>query len=261
MPAMFSNSTIICLLALGAAVFSISAPSALADTPPEAIHYQLGSQVSEQVLVEDKDRNSRALRELITEQGKKLNIVMIFGGGGMGYEKTDKIGGLWCPDSFEDMHILRSLVARYKDQIGFFPIAVPPVFHSRRMGFAENVFLQADTQSNAYQEAVAAFIDSTEDAFKAGTIPLQPWYDTDFNLLVSRDLVQQRPESKQQIWHGAFRSATETQHYGVPNMWLLDAEGRVVAEPFRGNVYHPHGDEITINYSLKDVIEAIRQAF
>jgi hypothetical protein len=60
-----------------------------------------------------------------------------------------------------------------------------------------------------------------------------------------------------QPWFGAFRASGETQFYGVPSYWLLADDGTVLAAPFRGNVYHPHGGEMRINYTLAEVDAAL----
>ena len=220
-------------------------------------HYQLDSVISEQVTVTDKTGAELSLQKLVADSGAKLSVVFIFGGGGMGHQRADKNGGLWCPDSYEDMHILRSLHNHYKGKLAIIPIAVPPVFHSELLGYTKGLFFR-DKANPDYQKALMSFIDSTQTAFKQGTIPVQPFYDNDFNLLISRQHSEQRSKvTPIKPWHGAFRAENETQHYGVPNLWLLDASGKVIAEPFRGNIYRPHGGAISINYTLKAVVDVI----
>ena len=177
----------------------------------------------------------------------------------MGSASTNATGGIWCPDSFEDLHILRTLHDTYQDKVGFVPIACPPAFHSRQMGYAERAFLDFSDQSDVYKKALDAFVNSTQHAFEAGTIPLQPYYDPRFRLLMSTEVQQSLSPEYGQIpaWQGAFRAARETQSYGVPNFWLVDRQSVVLTKPFRGNVYHPHGGKININYSLPDMIAAI----
>jgi len=241
-------------------VYLLLSASSHAYAQQRYLQYAAGSQIAESVVVENSHGKPESLRQLIADQGKSVYVVFIFGGGGMGYSKADKTGGLWCPDSFEDMHILRSLAGRYKDQVGIVPVAVPPVYHAKMMGFPERVFLDAGLDNDTRTAAKTAFLESTEKSFAGGTIPVQPFYDMDFNFLISAEQIELRNENyPAQNWHGAFRAANETQHYGVPNLWLLDADGKVLHEPFRGNIYHPHGTEIVINYTLQDVIDAIVQ--
>jgi hypothetical protein len=61
-------------------------------------------------------------------------------------------------------------------------------------------------------------------------------------------------------WYGAFRAVDEAQFYGVPSFWLVDDSGKVLAAPFRGNVYHPHGADVRINYTYNDVDAALQRA-
>ncbi len=222
----------------------------------EQINYAAGSVISDKVTVFNADDEPQSLRDVIAEHGNKVNVVFIFGGGGLGHALTQKTGGLWCPDSFEDMHILRSLKAAYGEDIGIFPIAVPPAHHTAQLGMAQNAFLNQEFESREYQTAVSAFIDSTQAAVASGVIPAPVFYDSQYNLIVSPQDLEQR--DIRQAWHGAFRSASEKQTYGVPALWLLDRDGRVLAAPFRGNIYHPHGGDIVINYTLPDVVEAIK---
>jgi hypothetical protein len=220
-------------------------------------HYQLGSQISEQVTVADKAGTELSLQNIIAGSGSELSAVFVFGGGGMGHQRAEKNGGLWCPDSYEDLHILRSLHNHYKGKVAVIPIAVPPVFHSRSLGYEEDLFFKGRANPG-YQKALMAFIDSTQAALKQGTIPVQPFYDNDFNFLISSKYSELRKKIiPVENWHGAFRAENETQHYGVPNLWLVDSTGKIIAEPFRGNIYRPHGGDITINYTLKEVVEEI----
>jgi hypothetical protein len=220
-------------------------------------HYQRDSYISEQVTVSDEIGTELSLQKLIADSGAELSVVFIFGGGALGHERAKKSGGLWCPDSYEDMHILRSLHNYYDDRVAIIPIAVPPVYHSELLGYKKGVFFTGNATPE-YQKALRSFVDSTQSSFQQGTIPVQPFYDNGFNLLISQQQSSLRDKLiPAKIWHGAFRAENEQQHYGVPNLWLVDANGKVVADPFRGNVYRSHGDGITINYTLKKVIEVI----
>ena len=217
--------------------------------------YDAGSQIGQQVSVLNDQGDSLSLRQIIQERGKAVNIVFIFGGGAMGHEKGKDRGGLWCPDSYEELHIIRSLKSAYAKQVGFFPIAVPPAHHTQYLGSSKGIFLQSDRGGEEYQTAVSGFIDSTQEAVTAGTIPYQTFYDAGYNFMVSEQVLASR-ESRQD-WHGAFRAANEAQTYGVPSIWIVDDEGRVLQPPFRGNIYHDHGEGILINYTLSDVVRAL----
>lgn len=248
MPSLAYTYKLIVMLALAVAFQSIANSQE---------HYQLESRISAQIMVSDKTGKELSLQRLIEGSGAELSVVYIFGGGGMGHERAAKNGGLWCPDSYEDMHIVRSLHNHYKGKIGIIPVAVPPVFHSELLGYEKGLFF-TDKATLDYQKALMSFVDSTQESFKQGTIPVQPFYDNDFNLLISQQQSRLRNElMSTKKWHGAFRAKNETQHYGVPSLWLVDSTGKIIAEPFRGNVYRPHGGDITISYTLKDVVAAI----
>ena len=226
----------------------------------EREHYEQGSEVSELASLYDQSGQKVNFRALLAESAKPVNVVFLFGGGAMGFDKARKTGGLWCPDSYEDSHIVRSLAKQYKGKVGFFPVAIPPVFHSKHMGFSERVFLDQAVKDVDFTKARKSFIESTQAAVERGVIPVQPYYDLDFDLLISEKAINERAsDDYEQSWHGTFRAADESQRYGVPNIWLVDNEGRVLAQPFRGNVYQPHGGDFEINYTLKDVSEAIKK--
>ena len=223
-------------------------------------HYRKGSIISEQVVILDAQGLPHHLRDLLRVPGKKLNILFVFGGGAMGSSRST--GGIWCPDSFEDLHIYRTLLDNYGDRVGFIAVACPPVFHSKSMGFVDRVFLDYPPEAVNFKAALAAFISSTLTAVETGIIPHQPYFDPRFRMLMSPQEQESLPVAYGSIpsWQGAFRAADETQSYGVPNFWMLGAQGEVLVEPFRGNVYHPHGGTLKINYSLSDIRSAIELA-
>ncbi|NND82273.1 MAG: hypothetical protein HKN50_07585 [Gammaproteobacteria bacterium] len=221
-------------------------------------HYGSGSRIASQVVVQDRAGNPHGLTQLLARSSHNLNVIFIFGGGGLGHENTTETGGLWCPDSYADSKILRALVEKYQNRVGFISVAVPPVYHSQRLGYPERVFLDTTEHAVQYQKAKQAFIDSTEAAVANGTLPLAPYYDLDFNFLITQPQSELRRASyPQQAWHGAFRAADETQHYGVPNFWLVDNSGFIVVQPFRGNVYHGDSSNLKLEYALEDVTTAI----
>lgn len=231
--------------------------SGLAPAGPANKHYQQGSQIDIGVELIDIDGQAVGLLDLLKRGGKDINVVYIFGGGAMGRAKSP--GGIWCPDSFEDLHILRSLVSRYSSQVNFIPIGVPAVYHTKSLGFSERALLDYPIDSEAYREAESAYIDSTQLAFNNGIIPVQPYFDPRFRLVMSTHTQESLSDAYGAIprWQGAFRAENETQHYGVPHFWILDKSGKVLTQPFRGNVYHPHGSAVNINYTLNDMVSVI----
>ncbi len=221
-------------------------------------HYGPGDIISQEVFLSDEAGTQASLRALLAEHPGQPTVLFIFGGGDMGFGMP---GHLWCPDSFEDTHILRTLVGKYQDQgVNFIAVASAPVYHSQVMGFPARVFLDAAEDSSDYQGAAQAFIDSTLASMTSGILPIKPYFDLRLQLMLSRadNLLPGPGFGALQDWHGAFRAEDESQFYGVPSFWILSSEGEVLSEPFRGNIYHPHGGEVRINYSYADIDASLR---
>ncbi len=226
----------------------------------EKNHYQQGAIIHADITVQDQSGAQHHLLNLIQSQEKPLSVIYIFGGGAMGAKSITR--GIWCQDSYEDLHILRTLVDNYSDQVGFIAIAEPPVFHTRQMGFKDRALLDYAHDSKSYLDAYQAFVESNHAAVKKGLIPIEPYLDMGFRLLMSERQQASLNESYGSVaeWQGFFRAPNENQTYGVPAFWIVDENGEVVEPPFRGNVYHPHGDDVmNLNYSLKDIAVAINK--
>jgi hypothetical protein len=223
-------------------------------------HYGKGAVIDPAITVADATGSSVSLSSVLAEQPDALHVLFIFGGGDMGGGMP---GHLWCADSFEDTHILRTLHGKYAAKgVRFIPVAVPPAYHSQMLGQPARVFLDAAADSPELATARQAFIDSTLAAQAAGMLPEQPWFDLHLNLMLNRSeglLPATLSSAALPGWQGAFRAAGETQFYGVPSFWILSADGRVLHEPFRGNVYHPHGGSVQINYTFADLDAALQQ--
>ncbi|MEH6583333.1 MAG: hypothetical protein V7754_15440 [Halioglobus sp.] len=232
------------------------ARSALAN---RAIHYQKGDTISPEVFVLDKNQRQHTLLSLMRDKpGVEVTLLFLFGGGDMGKGRP---GGFWCQDSFNDMHILRTLAARYQDlPVGIIPVSCAPVYSTQYLGFEKRVFLDSPAGSAEYQAAASAFIRSTQAAVDSGIIPMEPWYDLRLRTVMSRAPKKMPAQAAGPVypWQGGFRAENEIQNYGVPNFWLLDPAGKVLSDPFMGNVYHPHGGSVEINYTLSDIDTTIQ---
>lgn len=221
-------------------------------------NYSRGDSISPEAFVLDSEQRRHTLVSLLLgNQDTRVNLLFIFGGGDMGGGRP---GGIWCGDSFNDMHILRTLAGRYrKGPVGIIPVACAPVYSTQFLDFPKRVFLDYPEESAEFQEAAKAFIDSTQAAVEAGIIPMQPWYDLRLRTMMSR-APEQMPSGNTgntYSWQGSFRAADETQNYGVTNFWVLSPDGVVLTDPFRGNIYHPHSGPVQINYTLSDIESAI----
>lgn len=222
------------------------------------LYYGKGDLIDPAISINDVSGSSVSLRSILAEHPQDLHVVFIFGGGDLG---SGMPGHLWCPDSFEDTHILRALHDQYADEgVHFIPVAVPPVYHSQVLGQPARVFLDAEVGSEPLVAARQAFIDSTMAARAAGILPVEPWFDLRMGLMLNRaeGMLPGAAYGEIGSWQGAFRAADETQFYGVPGFWILSGEGWVLAEPFRGNIYHPHGGNLDIRYTLADVDAALQ---
>lgn len=233
-----------------AALLSCAWHVAVAQQP---LHMASGSVIPREVFVSDAQGSAASLRSLLESQPGNINVVFIFGGGDMGSKLP---GRLWCQDSFEDTHILRTLVGKYAGKpVGFVAIASAPVYHSGALGAKNRVFLDAADDSDDFRQARASFVASTQASRDAGILPVQPWFDDRLRLMLNTAGRVQPGAGygSRQAWFGAFRAEGEKQFYGVPSFWLVADDGTVLAEPFRGNVYHPHGAQVQIRYTLADV--------
>jgi hypothetical protein len=221
--------------------------------------YERGDVISPNVFVSDSSGSEVSLRSLLQASGSRINVLYIFGGGDLG---NDSPGHLWCPDSFEDMHILRTLAAKYADGgVNFIPVAVAPVYHSQQLGAPAGVFFNEADDSRAFGKARKAFVESTLAAYDEGYIPVEPYFDLRDRLNLVRDpRFQPGPEyGPVEDWMGAFRKIVSTGFYGVPSLWLVSSDGEVLADVFRGNVYHGAGADISIQYTFADVDAAVQR--
>ncbi len=209
--------------------------------------------------VSDKNLNRHTILELCARQPQaKVNLLYIYGG--RVPKSEDRLGGIWCVDSFEDLHIPRFLHLKYQpEQLRIIPIACPPVYSSHNYGFEARVFLDEPDDSKKFQESAAAFIDLTEKLFVEGYVPVPSYYDLRLRLLFNRreDLRPGEGYGAVHEWQGTFRGSGESQRYGTPTIWLLDSRGKVLAQPFFGNLYH--SDPYEIRYTIVDVDRAIQQ--
>jgi hypothetical protein len=225
-----------------------------------ATHFSEGSVIPAAVTVGDAHGERVSLLDLFAGQPGDVNVLFIFGGGDLG---SGMPGHLWCQDSFEDTHILRTLYGKYQGKgVGFVAVAAAPVYHSKVLGAKDRVFVDAADDSVDFRAARQAFVDSTLAARKVGILPIAPYFDVRFALMLnpSVNLKPGTGHGAVEDWHGAFRAADETQFYGVPSYWLIDDRGKVLTAPFRGNVYHPHGGEVSVRYTFADVDRALQSA-
>ncbi len=221
--------------------------------------YKAGDRISGEAFVVDSELHRQTLMHLIEENAAAVvNVLYVFGGGAL--EKEDRLGGIWCPDSFEDLQILRFIHQKYEfAEVQVIPVACAPVYSSHYYGLDERVFLDETDDSEKFQAAARKFVESTNKAFADGYIPIQPFFDLRHRLLFNPSEEWAPGEGYGPVakWQGKFRADGETQKYGVPTIWLLDSEGSVLEGPFSGNIYHSEPYEI--NYTITDIDAAIQK--
>jgi hypothetical protein len=239
------------------ALVSVLGVRAVEAQNPEAAYYGSGDFISPTAFVTDREGRDVTLRGLLAESGHRVNVLYIFGGGDLG---SGNPGHLWCPDSFEDIHILRTLAGKYAEaDVSFIAVAEVPVYHSQMLGAPAGVFFNEPDDSRAFARAKAAFVDSTMAAFDDGIIPVEPYFDLRFRLNMKRTpgllpgLEPGDPFGPMADWMGAFRDPADPQLYGVPSLWFVSNDGEILADVYRGNVYHPHDADVSIRYTFADV--------
>jgi len=221
--------------------------------------YTIGEKISADAFVLNKELEKKKLLSLVQENKEAfVHVLYIFGGGAMA--KEDKLGQIWCRDSFEDLQVLRFIQTKYEEYgVSMIPVALAPVYSTQHYGFDAGVLMNEADDSKKFQDAAASFVNSTQQSYEAGFIPVQPYFDLRNRLLLNpaEDLKPGEDYGKIHAWQGRFRAENETQKYGVPTIWLLNAEGVILEGPFYGNYYH--SDPYTINYTLVDIDKAIEK--
>ncbi len=222
--------------------------------------YQKGAPISTDAFVVDQQLKRRTLMSICEEHSNEatLNMLYIFGGGAL--DRDDKLGGLWCGDSFEDLQIMRFVHSKYEASgLKIIPVACAPVYSSKYYGLEDRVFLDEPHDSIKFEEAATKFVESTVKLVDSGFIPVKSYFDLRLRLLFNsrEDLKPGDGYGEIFEWQGKFRAEEETQKYGVPTIWLLDPEGRILEGPFRGNIYH--SDPYEINYTVLDIDKTLQK--
>ncbi len=223
------------------------------------LSYGVGEVISPDVFVLDGESKRHNLLDLVAnDSSAAVHLLYLFGGGALGH--GSKLGGIWCEDSFEDLQVLRYIQEKYEfAPLNIITVACAPIYSTQYYGLAEGVFLNESDSSEKYQEAARKFIASTNESVESGFVPVQPYFDLRLRLLFNRreDLAPGADYGEVFDWQGKFRASDEEQKYGVPTIWLLNYEGKVLEPPFHGNVYH--SEPYAINYTLLDVDRAVQR--
>ncbi len=221
--------------------------------------YQVGDLVIPETRVLDKDRNPHTLSEIVNADQKVVVLAIIGGAAPKAPDNHPLRGGLWCPDTFDDLPLQRALVRHFKDEpVQFVAVAVPPAY-SDVYGFEKDVFLNRADSDPVYIEQVSTFIELTERTKSTDVMPYDEiYYDPRFRLAQDKKRELGPGYGEVYSWQGKFRWHLDPRKYGTPTLWILDANLKVLREPFVGNNYND--DPPQILYGFHAVKAAIQTA-
>ena len=218
--------------------------------------YDAGDMIDPEVEVEDADGVVHTLLSLRGEEDLVI-VLCLFGGGGdrEGFHRA----GIWCEDSMNELPLLRHTQIRFQERsVAFLPVACPPALDEVQFGYPNGCF---ESSSADYAAARARFVTATQEAIDSGVIPFnEVYYDPSLRLMqrpVSAELTQASAGEKRPAWVGRFRARDEYQQYGLPTIWILSREGRVLMPPLRGNRYEKN---ISLRYTARELHAAIERA-
>lgn len=190
----------------------------------------------------------------------KVVVLVFFGGAALSIPDEPFRGPLWCEDSFDDLAVQRALVSHFKGApVQFIPIVIPPVYSNNRYGYEQDVFLANPDESPAFQAASRAFIENTEKIRATTLIPFDRLYFDPKNRLCQNRAAAELGENFGEIfaWQGKLRWHRDPRKYGVPTMWILDSQGKVLTNPFWGNDYD--SDPPSVHYGFAELKDALTE--
>lgn len=231
----------------------------LSEDDADAHTLRPGDSIPAEALIEDSSLQTIKLLDLCLLKSH-ASVILLYIYGGAAVHREDRLGGIWCPDTYDDLHVLRYIHTKYRDEpVDFIPVACPPLYSWESYGLEKPIFLAEPDDSRDFKEEAAAFIEQTEAIVEEGIVPAPTYYDLRFRLLFNRAPEWKPGPGYGQVypWQGRFRAAGETQKYGTPTLWLLNAEGTVLEPPFHGNIYS--SAPYTIGYTVRDVDAAVQR--
>lgn len=223
-------------------------------------NYQVGERISREITVLDRNLQEVPLLDLV--RADSLVVVLVLFGGGMRSrpDREEFRGTLWCEDSFDDLSVQRALYHWFKERpVQFIPVAVPPVYKPETFGWEDDDFLGHPPESTVFTEAARSFVDATEREALSGLIPYPIlYYDPKFRLLQNKEERELGPEyGSVRNWQGKFRWSEDGRKYGVPILWFLDNQGKVLTPPLYGNEYE--GDPPQVHYGFREARDLIEE--
>lgn len=238
----------------GGANASTDAPSA---KPAKLRSYAPGDTISDEAFVYDRDGERVTLMNVFNRDAKVVFLEIMAGGYVDG--ASNRNAGVWCEDTFNDLPITRYLRNKYGDRgVQFVGVIVPPVYHGE-FGFDRNALLYGDETSESFKAEFAKVVAATARLLDTdegnGVIPFeQVYYSPKNRLMLNLRKGGPMPKStygRIEPWYGKFKWDQDTQTYGTPTIWLLTADGSVLAGPYCRNIYE--GPPPELNYTARDL--------
>ncbi|MFQ5741233.1 MAG: hypothetical protein ACE5JX_19720 [Acidobacteriota bacterium] len=220
--------------------------------------YLVGDTVDGNTLVLTKDLEPRKLSEIVQSDARVVVLVILGGAAPTAPDYHPLRGGLWCPDSFDDLPLQRALMRHFKDApVQFVAVATTPAY-SDVYGFAKDVFLTRPDDDPLLVSQVRTFIELTEKTKKTDVLPYREiYYDPKFRLAQDKKRELGPNYGTVYPWQGKLRWHLDPRKYGTPTLWILDGHLKVLREPFTGNNYND--DPPQIQYGFQDVKDAIQR--
>ena len=218
--------------------------------------YQVGDQVIGNTTVFTRDLEKRTLSEIVEPESKVLVLILFGAGAARAPDYHPLRGGIWCPDSFDDLPLQRALMRHFeKSPVQFVAVATPPAY-SDIFGFTKDVFISRSDDDPEFISQVKAFIELTEKTRETDVLPFdEVYYDPKFRLAYDPKRRMGKDYGPIFDWQGKFRWHNDPRKYTTPSIWLLDGDLKLLREPFVGNNYND--DPPQILYGFRDVMESI----
>ena len=218
--------------------------------------YIVGDQVNGTTTIFTKDLEARTLSEIVQPEAEVV-VLILFGAAAVTAPDYHPLrGGIWCPDSFDDLPLQRALIRHFeKSAVQFVPVAAPPAYSSV-YGFTEDIFTSRADNDPEFISQVKTFIELTEKTRTTDVLPFdEVYYDPKFRLAYDPKRKMGKDYGPIFDWQGKFRWHGDPRKYTTPSIWLLDGDLKLLREPFVGNNYND--DPPQILYGFRDVMESI----
>ena len=222
---------------------------------PSASHgYRVGERISPNLTVLDAELRRVRLWDQVQPDARVV-VLVLFGGAAATPPPGSFRGPLWCEDSFDDLAVQRALVRRFEGKaVQFLAVAVPPVYSPSRYGYAAHAFAgKGGGPDEERSPDIRRFVQATLELRASSLLPYrQIFFDPYLDLLRPPTGQGDTVESAPLKWH------EDPRKYGVPTIWILDASGKVLREPFWGNEYDASPPQV--RYGFENLAAALKKS-